>query len=290
MFIRFQKRRWSGDHDYQLWPFTFSFSNYRSLGIKLDSGSAAHENPGCHLILQLYGFTIIMELPPVILPWRRKVMATGWDATTVARMGRNWYYDEHPREYGFNLSNGFLQLFYGRQTGDSETTQDWCWFLPWTQWRHVRYSLYDLEGNHYWTEQNGRYSYDERFAKEEECPSVSFEFDDYDGERITARTHIEEREWHAGEGWFKWLSVFRKANINRMLDIDFSKETGREKGSWKGGTTGHGIDMRPGELHESAFRRYCAEHRMTFIGQVPHVVKAGYLGNISSAGADPDVP
>ena len=45
------------------------------------------------------------------------------------------------------------------------------------------------------------------------------------------------------------------------------KETGSKKGSWKGGTIGHGIDMLPGELHEGAFRRYCLAHKMKFIGR-----------------------
>lgn len=34
---------------------------------------------------------------------------------------------------------------------------------------------------------------------------------------------------------------------------------------WKGGTTGHAINMLSGELHEAAFRRYCAENNMTFV-------------------------
>ena len=45
--------------------------------------------------------------------------------------------------------------------------------------------------------------------------------------------------------------------IRRSLDLEFSGETGPEKGSWKGGTVGTGIEMLPGELHEAAFRRYC---------------------------------
>ena len=44
-------------------------------------------------------------------------------------------------------------------------------------------------------------------------------------------------------------------------------ETGKRKGSWKGGTIGHSIGMEPGELHESAFRRYCTEHNMVFGGE-----------------------
>lgn len=41
------------------------------------------------------------------------------------------------------------------------------------------------------------------------------------------------------------------------------------KGSWKGGTIGHSIEMPPGELHADAFRRYCAEHNMTFSDPLP---------------------
>lgn len=262
MIIRFSKRRWSEKHNYQLWPFTLSFSKYRTLALVLDSGT--DEDAGCHLRISLYGLTVIMELLPIVLPWRKKVYA-GWDAATIKRLGRDWYYNEHPREYGFSLGDGFLQIFYGVQAGSSELDQNWCCHLPWTQWRHVRYSLYDLQGNHFWTDPAGGWG-KYRDDMDKLCPSASFEFDDFDGERITVRTKISEREWRFGEGWFKWLSFFRKPKISRSLELQFSKETGKRKGSWKGGTIGHGIDMLPGELHESAFRRYCAEHDMTFIG------------------------
>ena len=80
--------------------------------------------------------------------------------------------------------------------------------------------------------------------------------------------HSEERQWKFGTGWFKWLSLFRKDRVRRSLDIDFSREVGREKGSWKGGTIGHGIEMLPGESNEQAFRRYCTENNLSFIGEV----------------------
>jgi len=93
-------------------------------------------------------------------------------------------------------------------------------------------------------------------------PKACFEFEDYDGKKIVAATHIEEREWKRGTGWFKWLSLIWSNKVSRSLDIRFSEEVGPEKGSWKGGTLGHGIEMLPGELHEAAFRRYCEqEHR-----------------------------
>ena len=80
---------------------------------------------------------------------------------------------------------------------------------------------------------------------------------DYDDEEITATTYTEEREYKKGTSWCKWLSLFIRPKVVRALDISFSAEVGPRKGSWKGGTVGHGIDMLPGENHESAFRRYC---------------------------------
>jgi hypothetical protein len=256
------KRRWS-DKNFNLWPLTFSWDTYPKLGVMLDSGH--DESRGCHIRLYLHRLCLLVELPPIVTPYRIKHIA-GWDAATIARLGRDYYFEEHAREYGFSYSyEGAIHVHYGPQTHSSDTTRSDVWSLPWANWRFVRMSYYDLSGKHWWTEPKGM-PWEERHAKEAECPSTSFEFLDFDGERIQATTHIEEREWLFGTGRFKWLSLFRKPLIRRSLDIEFSKETGKRKGSWKGGTIGTGIDMLPGELHESAFRRYCAEHNMKFIG------------------------
>ena len=110
--------------------------------------------------------------------------------------------------------------------------------------------------------------------------TVSFQFEDYDGEIITATSLIEERQWEFGEGYFKWLSWFRKPKIIRSLDLQFSEEVGPEKGSWKGGTVGHGIDMLPGEMHEQAFRRYCDKEHSSKSGKF----KLKYIGRIDQDG------
>ncbi len=222
-----------------------------------------------HITAYAFGWVARIKVPDIIQPHRVKHVAH-WDAATVARIGRDWYYETHAREYGFSISsNGFVQVFYGEQTMSSDTEKLWCMHMPWTQWRHVRFSLYDLNGAHFWSEfdsknkkENWANRYEERRKAEEEVPSVSFMIEDDDGQKVTAKTHIQEREWKFGERWFKWLSLFRKNKIHRSLDIEFSAETGPEKGSWKGGTMGCSIEMLPGELHEAAFIRYCdQEHR-----------------------------
>lgn len=242
--------------------------------LRLILSSGDEEYPGCKLHVAAAGYSLTVSLPPILRPYRRVVFA-GWDTATVLRMGRNWYWDYTERQYGFYLFENHFNILYGRQSHDSSTEQRWGLFLPWSEWRHVRHSIYDKSGALFWSSDKRRGS----LGNIEDCiearkdPSVvaCFTFRDFDGEQIKASTCIEEREWHKGEGWFKWLSWFTKPRIHRSLNIEFSAETGPRKGSWKGGTLGHGIEMLAGEMHEAAFRRYCVKHNMTYLIQTPFV-------------------
>lgn len=267
---RTDRIRWS-DNDRYWGPFTYSRDErgYRPFTMMLGSGDCEDGPARCRLRLSALGRTLIIALPPIVRPYREKVVARGWDKATIERLGRDWYWNTDEREFGFTLSEGALHIRFGRQSHDSRTEKSKCYFLPWRQWRHVRHSLYGLQGEHVWTEPKrarGKPSnFDEMWAAKEACPSRSFAFKDFDGEDLTVKTIIEEREWRFGDGWFKWLSLFRRPKISRSLNLEFSGETGKRKGSWKGGTIGHAIDMLPGELHEAAFRRYCAKNSMTFV-------------------------
>lgn len=274
MFASATRRRW-GDNDRYFGPLTYSRDDrgYRPVAIELSSG--CDEYPGASFRISGFGHTVILALPQWALrPYREKVHAN-WDEATRKRLGRDWYWRVDPTRFGFSLNEGHLHVTFGRQAMDSSKDQDWGCFLPWTQWRHVRHSFFGRKGEHVATlpDTGNPYGLEnglDRFRCErsvaEATPTVSFEFDDFDGERITAKTKIEEREWRFGTGWFKWLSLFRKPKISRSLDLAFSSEVGRRKGSWKGGTVGHAIKMLPGELHENAFRRYCEQNDLTFIG------------------------
>ena len=268
-------RRCWGDNDHYLGPLTYARDGrgWRPLAVVLASG--CDEYPGASFRVSGFGHTVILALPPWALrPYREKVPVCnrGYSPDAVARPGRDWYWRIDSREYGFCLSEGHLSVSLGRQSMDSSTEQRWGCFLPWTQWRFVRSSFYGLQGEHLATIARSRRGRQWRLQWEEEqklkdaTPTAVFDFDDFDGERITATTRMEEGEWRFGTGWFKWLSWFRRPRIRRHLDLQFSAEVGRRKGSWKGGTRGHAIEMRPGELHEAAFRRYCAENELTFVG------------------------
>lgn len=267
-------KRWGpltwGKTDWNPWRLVFSTGGS-------DDDGAARNN----LTWYVFGYVFRLWLPTLMQPYRIKHIAESWDAATVARLGRNWYYETHPREYGFSLNDGFLQVFLGPQTHDSSTTKSWSKFLPWTQWRHVRFTLYDLDGQHFWTQYEkdrraGGRHFDDQMEAERLVPKATFQVLDYDGETNTATTHIKEREWRFGEGRFKWLSLFRRPRIRRSLSIRFTKELGPEKGSWKGGLCGTGITMLAHEDAEAAFKRYCEQdhrskyrtYRITYAGRV----------------------
>ena len=246
--------RWS-DNDQYFGPFTYARDThgYRPFGVQVSCCT----NGRNQFRASAFGHTILFPLPPIL---------------KVCRVWERTYWYAYPREFGAFLIDGAVHLDYGAQTHDSTTDKSKVWFLPWCQTRHIRHSLYGLKGEIVADLPERAKGADWQCHRNVEqailgvCPTARFEFTDFDGERLTATTRIEEREWAHGTGRFKWLSLFRRNIIRRSLDIDFSGETGKRKGSWKGGTTGTSIDMLPGELHEAAFRRYCAQNAMTFVG------------------------
>jgi hypothetical protein len=238
---------WTRERDRLCGPFLFA-SERSTKGFAFVLSSADEGNPA-HLRITGLGGTVMVRMPRwLVRPFRDD-------------------YEVHSREYGCTLYDGHFCLRYGPQTWASNTTASKGWFLPWTQWRYVETRHYDF-GHCLIRSFPSGCNWHEHYEFRQALPTKDFEFDDFDSERIVCKTRIEEMRWKFGTGWFKWLSLFRKDKVRRSLELEFSKETGRRKGSWKGGTVGHAIDMLPGEPMEAAFQRYCDEHEMTFVGEV----------------------
>ena len=72
-----------------------------------------------------------------------------------------------------------------------------------------------------------------------------------------ATLRVEEREWR--QRWLKWTPLFSK--VRKSISIDFNDEVGEQTGSWKGGCTGCGYDMKHGELPEHTLRRMEKERK-----------------------------
>jgi len=263
--------RWS-NNDYYLGPFTYAYNPCsREFAFMLGSGDSA-DYPGCRLRVSVGRHTLIAALPPILKPrWQWYDFTTEPTRSKMIAAGRKpGYRKPHEREYGFSTGDNSLHWHFGPQTDDSETTKSKCWFYPWSDRKCIRHSLYDLDGEHFATlpewGMRHKHGWTVRNAIEAICPSAKFGFKDFDGEQITATCKIEEREWRRGRGIFRLLFIGRNT-VCRSLALQFSSEVGRGKGSWKGGTVGHSIDMLPGETVEAAFRRYCEQEELTFVGE-----------------------
>lgn len=252
-------------------------NEYHARHVHLSSGED-HYDTGCTLSVAGWRWYITIRLPQWVLqPEREKVLAAGWDAATVERMGRDWYWNIHERVYGISLNENHLNLSLGRQTMDSSTEQRWGCFLPWSEWRQTKHTLCDRAGEPWWSQTerdeariraSGKSSFDSFYIARRALPKRRFLFQDFDGQVIHAATFVELRERRLGTGWFKWLGLIAPMRQHRSLEIEFSREVGPGKGSWKGGTLGHGIELHPNELHESGFRRYCFIHDLKFHGEI----------------------
>lgn len=225
-------------------------------GIGLNSGYEEHRP-----YLRIIGFRrfLTINLPKwIVQPHRRKVIAETWDAATVARMGRNWYWDETRREFGISLYEGRISIDYGVQPDCWPGDKRVSWSLPWTEWRCIENRWLDLHGEVFERVPNEA-PYQEREAAKNRAPCMRFAFSDYDGERIEATVRMEDFEHAVGRGRWAWLDRVIPRRIGHRYDVEYSKECGRRKGSWKGGMLSCNGVAEPGELHEAAFRRHAAE-------------------------------
>lgn len=251
------------DDDVVFGPLTVAKTDWNNLSLILKSANRDEEESHCTLTGYGFGYGFRLFLPAFIKPVMEKTKAISWDEETIKRMGRDWYPTYHSREYGFSCHEGHLSIYYGMQNsngwGGDMINRRFGYFLPWTQWRFVRHSVYDAnrelfyEYNHSKDKENKDLSSE----KKSECSAVYFLIRDYDGKKIVAKTVIEEREWLKGEKWCAWLSFFFKPLVRRVVDIQFAEEVGTGKGSWKGGLCGTSIDIEANETHEQGFIRYC---------------------------------
>lgn len=236
-------------HRTQEWAFAFSISNTED------------ERSGkCMLHVAAFSYSLWFIVPQIFKPKSK------WVDLSKDKWAKTKGYMNHiPREYGFFVDKEALHIRYGIQPGhwssrDKENSDhSKCYFIPWNATRRVQYDFLNLDGTLFASAKdkpNGAINFDSIEKCRETVPKIKFRFNDYDGEEITVTCHREIMRWEYGTGFFKWVKYFRKPIIKDRLDMVFDKETGYEKGSWKGGTMGVATDILPNESILEAFTRY----------------------------------
>lgn len=72
-----------------------------------------------------------------------------------------------------------------------------------------------------------------------------------------AMVHVVRMEWRA-----RWWPIIPRRKVSTSIEVRFDQEVGEETGSWKGGCTGCGYEMKWGETPERTLSRM--EHEREF--------------------------
>jgi len=131
--------------------------------------------------------------------------------------------------YGFNFFGDGLHLHWGKSHGKRD---DPCTIvkMPW-QWRHREH----------------------RILSEPESYPYTYTLCSGEVQKCIATIKAESRLWTR-----PWLPFKR---LSQSIDVEFSSEVGERSGSWKGGCTGCGYKMLPGEVPVDTLRRMERERK-----------------------------
>lgn len=170
---------------------------------------------------------------------------------------RNSWTDEcDPPKWGVSVHNKTVWIYRGGKGNMKGGNKWWTWYIPFITMEWVRTSilLKDDTWEHEFQneklgQKNKQFWSDEWKQKQK---SWTYDYTDkYDGEVIPTTIYVDEREWRPK--WLKWTKLFAKTR--RTIDVHFSKECGKRKGSWKGGTIGCGYELLPNETPLDCLKR-----------------------------------
>jgi len=162
----------------------------------------------------------------------------GWGKLYINLPIKTGIQDCDSAAWGFNYHDNTIWIYIGGG-GNFEGGKKWITFtMPWyLNWYRTSILLKDGTWEHEY--KGSRKSFYEASWKEKQAVWDYVYTDSFDGEIVPAKIYVEEREWRM-KG-LMWTSLFNK--VRKTIDVHFSKEVGKEKGSWKGGTIGCGREM-----------------------------------------------
>lgn len=171
---------------------------------------------------------------------------------------RNKWTDEcDPPKWGISIHHNTIWIYKGGKGNMKGGGKWWAWHIPFLTKEWVRTSILLKDGS--WEHEKPGNKKD-FFNDEWKAKQKSWEYnytDSYDGETIPTIIYVEEREWRPK--WLTWTSLFSKTRTS--IDVHFSKECGKRKGSWKGGTIGCGYELLRNEHPLDCLKRMEKERK-----------------------------
>lgn len=158
-----------------------------------------------------------------------------------------------PPQWGIAIHNNTFWIYRGGEGNMKGGNKWWTFNMPWS-WEWVRTSILAVDGKSWYhdTPKTPQEFYEPRWKAKIWRERHPYHYVMGDGAQYCYATiKVEEREWRWN--WLRWLPFPRK--VVRQIDVSFSKEMGPEAGSWKGGVTGCGWEMRKGETPKQCLDR-----------------------------------
>ena len=206
------------------------------------------------ITLFLIGFLIIYSYWFILLT---PFIFFGWGKLYINLPIKTGIQDCDSAAWGVNFHNNMIWIYIGG-AGNFDGGRKWVTIrMPWDMdWVRTSTLLYDNTWFHEtkrnrkkWNDGDNIGSYD--WLEKNKWIETHPYTDKYDGTELFATISVEEREWRPY--WFKWLTIFSKTQ--KTISIDFDREVGERKGSWKGGTLGCGYELLPNETPLECLRR-----------------------------------
>lgn len=178
---------------------------------------------------------------------------------TIVLPFRNKWTDEcNPPKWGIQIHNNTFWIYKGGKGNYNGGNRWWAWSLPFITKQWIRTSI--LLKNDTWeheTRKNSKNFWTDEWKQMQKSWQYDYT-DSYDGEIIPSTIYVEQREWRPK--WLTWTKLFAK--IRTTIDVHFSKECGKEKGSWKGGCMQCSYDLLPGEHPLDCLKRMEKNRRL----------------------------
>lgn|SRR4030042_1434722 len=215
-------------------------------GISIDKAGYFDERPLVHVTITQLLTIVLLPILLFINSWFLclfPLLLIGYGKMYINLPIKTGIQDCDSAKYGIAIHNNTFWIYIGGG-GNFEGGTKWVtWDFPFFTKEWVRTSI--LLKDDTWEHEikgNRKQFYNEEWKRKQKSWAYDFT-DKYDGEIILTTIYVEEREWRPK--WLKWTKLF--ADVNRTIDVHFSKECGKKKGSWKGGTLGCGYTLLPNE-------------------------------------------
>ena len=237
----------------------------KQLSFGISSGEEEHKNLIWLYLFNRYWYWATDK--QIVKPKTKWVDTSHYQWAKPGPDGRCGYTDKLRVEYSFAIRNDSISLQYGPNLDCWPSKYSKYISFPWKYARTTSTTYFEynpktkeLKIFKRLNESNCVTVYD-TMEMEKEVPKFKIAFNDYDGTEVVATCNIQERRWKYGVKWTKFLGFFQKENVRRVIYFKFDKETGTEKGSWKGGTLGSGCDLEIGQDPLEAFKVYAASSK-----------------------------